>query len=89
MWFQKYARILLDAHIYAPVVPIAASGYDEHSVREYWPYEIWKGGARNGLAKLGWSEHEGDWLRFDDLCQDFHEEIFRDGKGPWELPENH
>lgn len=84
IWFKQYARILLDAHIYAPVVPVAVSGYDDSSNREWWPYDIWKGGARNGFTELGTSG--SDWIRFDEICRAYHEEIFRDGKGPWELP---
>jgi len=87
IWFHKHARTLLDAHIYSPIVPVATGGYDEKSIREWWPYEIWKGGARNGRAALG-SMGQG-WLRFDRICRNDHEELFRDGKGIWELPENH
>ena len=88
MWFFPHARTLFDAHIYAPVVPVAISGYDEQSAREFWPYEIWKGGARNGRAPLG-SPLGDDWLRYDDICRDSHEEVFRDGRGPWLLPDAH
>jgi len=88
IWFSEKARILLDTYIYAPIAPIAHSGYNERDMREWWPYEIWKGGARNGLAALG-SFGEGEWLRFDDMCRDSHAEVFRDGKGPWNLPQAH
>lgn len=87
-WFFPHARTLLDASIYAPVVPVAISGYDEQTAREFWPYEIWKGGARNGVARLGSFEGD-DWLRFDEICRDSHQEVFRDGKGPWLLPDAH
>lgn len=86
VWYEKYVRTLYDAYIFSPVTPVAVSGYDESSVREWWPEEIWKGGARDGSSPVG--QPEG-WLRFDDLCRPHHEEVFRDGKGPWELPENH
>ena len=85
-YFPK-ARTLLDNYIYTPLLPVAISGYGEEDVREWWPYESWKGGARNGLSPLG-SIDEG-WIRFDDICREHHEELFRDGKGTWELPENH
>lgn len=88
IWFFPHARTLFDAYIYAPIVPVAISGYDEQTAREFWPYEIWKGGARNGQAALG-SWQDDDWLRFDDICRESHEEVFRDGKGPWLLPDAH
>ncbi|KAK5174225.1 uncharacterized protein LTR77_001305 [Saxophila tyrrhenica] len=85
IWFQNHSRTLLDAHIYAPVVPIAYSGYDNATAREFWPYDIWKGGARNGYAALG-SSGGDNWIKFDDVCEAYHEEIWRDGKGAWVLP---
>ena len=87
IWFQSQARVLLDAHIYAPVTPFAYAGYAGDAVTEYWPHEIWKGGARNGSSKVGQSET--GWVRFDDTCSAYHEEIFRDGRGPWLLPHAH
>lgn len=87
IWFHKHTRTLLDAHIYAPVIPVANSGYNNDSRRDYWSYEIWKGGARNGPAKL---EEPGEgWIRLDHICRPFHEELFRDGLGEWELPQAH
>lgn len=88
IWFSGHARTLLDAHIYGPVIPLAYSGYEDASMREYWPYEIWKGGARNGNASLGTGGDE-NWIRFDVICRDYHEEIFRDDLGPWILPAVH
>lgn len=87
IWFQKDARVLLDAHIYSPTVPVARAGYDEQSMRDYWSYEIWKGGARSGSSRV---ESPGDgWIRFDDICREHHEELFRDGLGEWALPQAH
>jgi hypothetical protein len=85
LWFQSHIRTLFDATIYAPVVPVAVSGYDGQTQRQYWPYEIWKGGVRNGPEKEG----SGQWITFQDSCDDFHESLFSDGKGPWVLPEAH
>ncbi|KAK3709710.1 hypothetical protein LTR37_010737 [Vermiconidia calcicola] len=87
MFFHEHARTLLDAHIYAPVVPVASSGHENHTT-EYWPYETWKGGSRNGISELGTGEDD-NWVRFENICRAHHEEIFRDGKGAWELPDNH
>ncbi|GAB7360917.1 hypothetical protein MBLNU230_g0902t1 [Neophaeotheca triangularis] len=86
VWFQSHVRTLYDAYIYAPITPVAVSGYNESTVREWWPEEIWKGGARAGSSAV--SSPDG-WLRYDEICRDYHEEVFRDGKGPWELPANH
>ena len=87
IWFQKHTRTLLDAHIYAPVIPVAHAGYNDDSKRAYWSYEIWKGGARNGAANL---EEPGEgWVRLDEMCRAHHEELFRDGLGEWELPQAH
>jgi hypothetical protein len=85
IWFFEHSRTLLDAHIYAPVVSIAFAGYDDESRRDWWPYDIWKGGARNGNASVGTSG-DTSWIRFDDICREHTQELFRDGKGPWELP---
>ena len=87
IWFQRHARLLLDITIYSPVIPVAVSGYDDQSRREWWSYELWRGGARNGLSEPGSSG--GGWLKFDDECRGYHKDLFRDGKGPWELPEAH
>ncbi|KAK3670753.1 hypothetical protein LTR78_009325 [Recurvomyces mirabilis] len=87
IWFYEHARTLLDVSIYNPVTAFAISGYDIQSMRQWWPFGIWKGGAHDGSWKEG-DESDG-WLRFDDLCRDYHEEIFGDGRGPWELPAAH
>lgn len=86
MWFRNQSRILFDTHIYAPITPVAVGGYYEQTRREYWPLEIWKGGARDGAAVLGSTE---GWIRFDEVCWEHHEELFGDGRGPWILPDNH
>lgn len=88
VFYLEFARTLLDAYIYAPLTALAHSGYDTSSMREWWPYEIWKGGARNGNASVG-SAGDGNWIRFDTICRDFSGEVFRDGKGAWELPAIH
>lgn len=90
LWSQKYARTLYDAWINEPIVPIAHSGLDEKSKKDWWPEERWKGGGRTGWMKHGEGEEETrEWVRFDDICKDYHEEVFRDGKGPWQLPDAH
>lgn len=85
-WYQAHARTLLDASIYAPIVPVAVGGENTNMTREFWPWETWKGGARDAKADVG--DFKG-WIRFDEICNDWHEELFQDGKGRWILPENH
>lgn len=86
VWFQTHARILLDAYVYSPALPVAVSGYDAARKRKWWPYETRKGGASDGTAKPG---DDDGWLRFDHICKEYHEELFRDGKGEWVLLESH
>jgi len=85
-WFREHARTLLDAQIYAPTLPVAVGGENASMIREFWQTEMWRGGARD--AKFKQSSSEG-WVRIDDVCFDHYEELFRDGQGPWVLPENH
>nr|POF02611.1 hypothetical protein CFP56_58243 [Quercus suber] len=70
IWFQTRARALLDAYGTAPATPMAISGYDEATRREWWPYETRKGGARDGLGDA--------WIGFDETCQEYQGELFRD-----------
>ncbi|CAD0094341.1 unnamed protein product, partial [Aureobasidium mustum] len=80
MWFQKYARKLFDVHVQMPIGPVAISGYDASSRRQWWGIEDWKGGARNETKF---------WWRYEDVCGGTETEVFRDNKGPWYLPSNH
>nr|POF15432.1 hypothetical protein CFP56_71928 [Quercus suber] len=72
VWFQTRARALLHAYAAAPLAPVALSGYDEASRREWWAYDHRKGGAIDGLS--------ADWITFDDTCREFQPELFRDDK---------
>ncbi|GAB7352436.1 hypothetical protein MBLNU459_g2852t2 [Dothideomycetes sp. NU459] len=78
IWFQQHVRALYDAHIYSPLGPIAVAGYDKP--RRWWSPEDYKGGAR---------DLDGMWIRYEEMCMGTEDEVFRDGKGTWELPENH
>lgn len=78
LWFQKQARTLYNAHIYAPNGPIAVAG--NGTTRSWWGLEDWRGGARN-LTHA--------WYRYDDVCQGTEEEVFRDGRGRWILTQDH
>jgi hypothetical protein len=91
LWFQPSARALYDAHVWEPIVPIAWSGDADAGFREYWPVERWKGGARDGPLVIDdpADGHLGGWLPFADLCNNYTEEVFRDGLGPWILPDVH
>lgn len=83
IWYYRYGRRLYDAYIYAPVTPVAFSGG-----REWWAKDLWKGGARVGGGATDGSE-SADWVRFDEVCRPWHEELFGDGGGEWMLPDNH
>ncbi|GAB7350883.1 hypothetical protein MBLNU459_g1400t1 [Dothideomycetes sp. NU459] len=78
VWFQKHARKLYDAHIYAPLGAVAVAGEDGR--RQWWGLDDWKGGVRNSSYR---------WVRFEEICTGLENELFRDGKGPWRLPLNH
>ena len=78
MWFQKFARPLYTAHIYAPMGAVAVAG--NSAPRAWWGPEDWRGGARNMTQA---------WYRYDDVCEGTEDEVFRDGKGRWILPDNH
>lgn len=84
-WAQKYARALFDAWIQQPIVPIAKSGPDKDSQKEWLPAEREKGGGRTPWM-LRDEEWTREWIAFEDICKDYHEEVFRDGKGPWKVP---
>ncbi|KAK3113327.1 hypothetical protein LTR53_009480 [Teratosphaeriaceae sp. CCFEE 6253] len=86
LWFSPHTRVLLDAYIYAPIVPVAVGGVDAQTQRQYWPHELYKGGARNGAKKNG---EGGEWVTFEAMCGGDSEELFRDGLGPWVLPDYH
>lgn len=83
IYFNTYQRSLYTAHISEPALAIAYSGYTEDSRREYWPSERWKGGGRDPSMQ---SEDSNSWVRFEDICSEYHEEVFRDGNGPWVDP---
>ncbi|KAG9678415.1 hypothetical protein KCU99_g1249, partial [Aureobasidium melanogenum] len=80
MWYQNYARKLFDVHVQMPIGPVAISGYNASSRRQWWGDEDWKGGARNETKY---------WWRYEDVCGGTETEVFRDNKGPWYLPSNH
>ncbi|KXT00137.1 hypothetical protein AC578_3282 [Pseudocercospora eumusae] len=85
IWFTNYTRKMYDIHVRASSAPVAHSGYDKDNMKDYWPTEKIKGGGGNG-PKIDSSEESERSVRFDDICHDFHEEVFRDGQGPWIQP---
>ena len=80
MWFQPYARVLLDARIKEPYAPVAV----DKSTGKKWYSTMDKG------KKFGaWTDNaeQGGWMDWLDLCPGKdQEEVFRDGKGPWVQP---
>lgn len=85
-WHRERARTLLDVQVYEPMLPMAVAGDNSSTIREFWQMELWKGGARDANFKQ--SGFDG-WVRMDEACFDYHEQLFTDGEGPWVLPENH
>ena len=77
MWFQPYARALLNARLSEPYKPIAVGKSDG----KRWFSTM------DGEKRLGaWTDNaeQGGWLDWTDLCSaEDQEEVFRDGEGPW------
>jgi hypothetical protein len=76
VWFQKHRRVLLDATGGGPTSYVAIGGPDE---REYWAEEVFSGGG--GKENVARDAHSGRWLQYHDICGNYDEELFRDGRG--------
>jgi len=51
-WLQKNPRTPFDAHSYSLAALVTSSGYSASTFyREWWPYKISKGGARDGTTE--------------------------------------
>ncbi|KAH0362797.1 hypothetical protein KCU65_g7787, partial [Aureobasidium melanogenum] len=79
-WYQEHARTLYNSHIIAPLGPLAISGG-----KQWWSPEDWKGGA--GVDPQGVTNET--WVRYEEMCDGTEDEVFRDGLGPWRLPDDH
>ncbi|WPH04858.1 Hypothetical protein R9X50_00775500 [Acrodontium crateriforme] len=79
MFFHRYARVLFDAFVYAPVLPVATSGYDVAHQRDWWTMDWAKAGMHKGGI--------GGWTPYGEFCQEFVPGIFGDGKGEWSVPD--
>lgn len=83
MWFQPFARTLLDAKIAQPDGPLAV---DKSGTR-------WFGAVIDGMVREhGYGAQTDDgrghkgWQRWGELCTaEDQEEVFRDEKGDWEM----
>jgi hypothetical protein len=71
MWFHDRARDLLKWYVKSPNVPVAAQAAMEGGGR-WWDLRGGKGGV--------WTDR-GEWLDWNEVCGEFHEEVFGDGKG--------
>lgn len=69
IWFQPYARVLMDQYMDSPLTTLAVAGG-----RQWKSSDEWKGGVRDDV---------GAWLPYQDVCGGTEDEVFRDGKGPW------
>jgi hypothetical protein len=71
MWYQQHGRALLRQHIRDSRKGISTkmtAGDDE----QWWFFRDGKGGV--------WTD-DGTWLHWNEVCGDFEEEVFGDGKG--------
>jgi hypothetical protein len=76
IWFQKHLRALLDVSGTGPTSYVAVGKPDG---REYWPEQVWDSGdGRDHVAK---DASSGRWLAYPDICGEYDEELFRDGRG--------
>jgi hypothetical protein len=71
MWFHKNARALMRRYIRSPNGPIAAKAAAGGGDR-WWDLRGGKGGV--------WTD-KGEWLEWNEVCGEFNEEVFGDGKG--------
>ena len=80
MWFQPHIRDMLRARLHEPYLPIAFSG---PKGRE----KLWWGPTEKRSLGLGVQPDNTtllDWLQWEDFVdEEWNEEIFRDGLGPW------
>ena len=76
IWFQKHLRVLLDASGVGPTSAVAVGVPDG---REYWPEEVLSGGDDKG--NIARDARSGRWLQYHDLCAEYDQELFRDGRG--------
>ena len=77
MWFQPYARALLNARMRESYKPIAVSKTNGKK---------WFSTTDRERILGAWTDNpeQGGWMDWTDLCPaKDQEEIFRDGKGPW------
>ena len=77
-WFHSHARKLLDVYINEPYRPVATLRDAGHEVA-YWSeaFNKWEFGTTN---------EEQQWIQWEEVCGDYQEEIFGDGKGIWRPP---
>lgn len=75
IWFQKHLRTLLDATRDGPLGYVAVSSVDGH---RYWAQKV-RGGGEDGESHLAKVAGSGQWLEYDDICQEYDGELFRDG----------
>jgi hypothetical protein len=71
MWFYKNSRALMRQYIRSPDGPIAAEAAREGGDK-WWDLRGGKGGV--------WTDR-GEWLEWNEVCGEFDEEVFADGKG--------
>lgn len=77
-WYQPHLRALLDARIFAPVLPLAILEQDGQ-MKEFWSNIVSNSGAEVGTTAF---------KTWEELCnsENIVNEIFRDGQGLWKSP---
>ena len=80
MWFQPYARTMMDEHVNEPYRSFAILQNAEKEVA-WWPLHQYKWRLRDHT-----NMKTKEWLPWKELCDGFEEEVFGDDKGPWKAP---
>lgn len=69
MWYFNHSRKLFESNAAGPVGPVAVVHDDDGKEQAWWSPIAEKGGAKSD---------KGEWLPWDELCQEFEGEVFRD-----------
>lgn len=78
MWFQPQGRKMLDMYVNEPYKAFAVIKNGTHETAWWAMYE------QKWAIKR--QHKDAHWMNWGDICGDLHEEVFRDGKGPWNPP---
>ncbi|KAI9746023.1 MAG: hypothetical protein M1818_000704 [Claussenomyces sp. TS43310] len=71
MWYQPHARALLHRYMRSPQTPVAAEAAAQGG-DTWWDLRGGKGGV--------WTD-QGEWLEWNEVCGEYDDAVFMDGKG--------